>query len=90
MKKELWLVIGVVAIVLAVVVNTGDIGLGPRGGQVDGDVNGDGRLNVNDLLDYISYLFDRRSILPTSTTKSSFKSNHDTLSQIRTSREQIS
>ena len=36
MKKELWLVIGVVAIVLAVVVNTGDIGLGPRGGPVYG------------------------------------------------------
>ncbi|HIG51807.1 TPA: hypothetical protein EYQ19_00005, partial [Candidatus Pacearchaeota archaeon] len=57
MKKELWLVIGVVAIVLAVVVNTGDIGLGPRGGQVDGDVNGDGSFGLGDLMALISYLF---------------------------------
>jgi hypothetical protein len=55
MKKELWLVIGVVAIVLAVVINTGDIGLGPRGSP--GDVNGDLTVNVDDLFDYISYLF---------------------------------
>ncbi|PXY71234.1 hypothetical protein CXX78_02130 [Candidatus Parvarchaeota archaeon] len=57
MKKEWWLVIGVVAIVLAVVVNTGNIGLGPRGGQVDGDVNGDGSFGLGDLMALISYLF---------------------------------